>query len=563
MTDGKFTGEVVGFVPIKRQTFRYTAAVLRMSQKTAFMATIATLNRPYVFLTGATGLVGGLVLARLLSFGLPVAVMVRGHRKQSASERVASLMQRLEGRFGQLFTRPVVLDGDLVSPGLGMSPGDREWIAKNCDSVIHSAANLLFRPAVDHPENEPYRTNVEGTRQLLELMTSAGITEWHYVSTAYIAGLRSGRILEGEFDVGQEFGNDYERSKLMCEQLLRSSSSIHSLTVYRPSIVIDLQQKASIRADKTIDSAFAMFKALSQRFGLPEQGDWFRRLGFSGNERKNIVTVDWVSAMIVQIYRRPALHRQTYHLTSPTGTSVGELEGGFRAAVVDGGVKLPEGRIEVPALFNEQAAPFVAAFKPYFKDDPVFDRTNITNAMGVCGESELANLTVGALGDFYRQQAKPTVPVTQPSLPSSVWDSFVAVTTRGDLASNVVAFNAAAKHDRHLLGLELVGAGGGQWLLEESASGWLAIVGWPGSASIRFVVSAETMSRLTDRALSVHLAIEAGLIVLEVDASDDGVLTRGETSNIDAAIERFARLIAEVQQTAKQEVLKSEVANVH
>ena len=156
------------------------------------MDTPARHDRPFVLLTGGTGLVGGLVLAQLMRNEIPVALVVRGNRRQLAVERVDILMRRLEERFGRLFVRPVVLEGDMCQPGLGLSDADRRWIAANCGSVIHSAANLLFRPASEHPDNEPYRTNVEGTRYLLEVMISAQITEWHYVSTAYIAGLRVG-----------------------------------------------------------------------------------------------------------------------------------------------------------------------------------------------------------------------------------------------------------------------------------------------------------------------------------------------------------------------------------
>jgi thioester reductase-like protein len=329
--------------------------------------------RSFVLLTGSTGLVGGLVLARLLECQIPVAVLVRGNRRQTATERIEAVMGRLEERFGKLFVRPVVLDGDLCQPGLGLSETDRRWIAANCGSVIHSAANLLFRPASEHPDNEPYRTNVDGTRHLLEVATAAKISEWHYVSTAYVAGLRDGKILEQECNVGQQFGNDYERSKVIAEDMVRTSPAIRSLTVYRPSIVIDLHPTTSMRSDQTINSAFVMFQTLSKQFGLPERGEWFRRLGFGGEERKNIVTVDWVAAMIAEIYRRPALHGSTYHLTSPTGTSASTLEDGFRAAVQSSSMKLSPRRAEATALIDEHAAPFVAAFKPYFKDDPKFD----------------------------------------------------------------------------------------------------------------------------------------------------------------------------------------------
>lgn len=101
-------------------------------------------DRPFVLLTGGTGLVGGLLLAQLLHFGIPVALLVRGNRRQSAVMRVEALMRRLEERFERLFVRPVVLDGDLCQPELGLSHSDRQWTASNCGSVIHSAANLLF-----------------------------------------------------------------------------------------------------------------------------------------------------------------------------------------------------------------------------------------------------------------------------------------------------------------------------------------------------------------------------------------------------------------------------------
>ena len=510
-------------------------------------------SRPYLLLTGATGLVGGLVLARLLSCGLSVAVLVRGNRRLSAAERIESLMRRLEERFGRLFVRPVVLTGDLCTPGLGLSETTRQWISDNCDSVIHSAANLLFRPASEHPDNEPYRTNVDGTRTLLEVLSNAGITEWHYVSTAYIAGMRSGRILESESNVGQEFGNDYERSKTISEQMLRESPAIHSLTVYRPSIVIDLHPTTSMRSDQTINSAFLMFQALSQRFGLPERGDWFRRLGFSGHERKNIVTVDWVATMIAQIYRRPALHEKTYHLTSPTGTSAAELEDGFRTAVLEGGVKLPPRRAEATALIDEQAAPFVAAFKPYFKDDPKFDRANTAWAMDVCGESDLPVLTIEKLRDFCMRQTKPTPPGVAIRGDATAWERFVVGIGHSSLTRPI------AENCGPWIGGEILGPGGGQWLVQETTNGWIVLVGNAGSAPSRFIGASTTFNRMIDGQLSVSAAIESGLLRLEVETGDDGFPSAASLSQL---TEQLNRLIAGVQNASSDHCLRSEVAYV-
>lgn len=514
-------------------------------------------DRPFVLLTGATGLVGGLVLARLLSCELPVAVLVRGNRRQTAQERIESLMRRLEERFQRLFVRPVVLDGELCSAGLGLSVTDHAWLNANCGSVIHSAANLLFKPASEHPDNEPYRTNVDGTRHLLEVTASAGISEWHYVSTAYIAGLRTGRILERESNVGQEFGNDYERSKTMSEQMLRQSQQIASLTVYRPSIVIDLHPTTSMRSDQTINSAFLMFQALSQRFGLPERGDWFRRLGFSGHERKNIVTVDWVASMIAEIYRRPSLHGETYHLTSADGTSASELEDGFRAAVLEAGVKLPSRRVEATAQIDEQAAPFVAAFKPYFKDDPLFDRTNTVHAMQICNEADLPVLTVERLRDFCMRQTKPGGPPTVLRLTPSAWDQFRLDCDR--------SMEEADSLPANVFGIEVCGPGGGQWVVEECRRGWIVRTAHAGSESLRVIVSSSVFGELTSGIRTVSQAFAAGVLLIESDfCFEDHVPQdrRGQSCQATDLIETFSRLIAAVRRYPSQVGNKSEVAHV-
>jgi len=555
------------------------------------MSIPASHHRPFVLLTGVTGLVGGLVLAELLRCEIPVAVLVRPNRRQSAADRVESLMQRLEERFQGLFVRPVVVQGDLCEPGLGLSECDRQWLCINCGSVIHSAANLLFRPASEHPNNEPWRTNVDGTRHLLDITTAAGITEWHYVSTAYIAGLRSGRILENEADVGQQFGNDYEHSKTMAEQMLRKRCENRSLTIYRPSIVIDLHPTTSMRSDQTINSAFTMFQTLSQRFGLPKRGEWIQLLGFGGHERKNIVTVDWVARMIAQIYRRPALHGQTYHLTSPVGLSASELEDGFRAACELSGIQFPDQRPEITTSFNQQAAPFVAAFNPYFRDDPLFDRANITRAMNLCGESDVPHLTVDQLRDFCLRQIKPSRPVTAVASEQSAWSEFVtARKAKASLArpvGNLLSLQAGEKlleskpekdGDDAMTGLMLSGAGGGQWLLEDSPEGVRVHVAASDLAPVRWIAAADTFHDLIKGCLNISNAIESGLLMVEDDSDAAGNSNRSESENSPSSrrsadfspgqaeqrlIEQFSRLIIQIQRhQAGPRGLKSEVVRV-
>ncbi len=186
----------------------------------------------YYLLTGATGLLGNYLLRDLLRDGVPVAVLVRPSRRQTARQRIELLLAKWDAEQTSPLPRPVVLEGDITQDDLGLDANDLRWAAEYCSAVIHNAASLTFHATSE--EGEPYRSNLTGTRNVLDFARQAGIREFHHVSTAYVAGLREGRCLETELDVGQAFGNDYEKTKVASEQLVRGADFIDSLTVYRP-----------------------------------------------------------------------------------------------------------------------------------------------------------------------------------------------------------------------------------------------------------------------------------------------------------------------------------------
>ncbi len=180
------------------------------------------------------GLLGRYLSSDLLTSGNKLALLVRGNKRESAHQRVEALMQFWEKRLGEPLPRPVVLEGDIRQPLLGLSDDAVKWVARNCSAILHSAASLKFH---DDGCGEPRLSNIEGTRNVLALCEAASIRHLHYVSTAYVCGLRTGTIYESELDCQQEFRNDYERSKLEAEQLVRSAECLDQLTVYRPAVI--------------------------------------------------------------------------------------------------------------------------------------------------------------------------------------------------------------------------------------------------------------------------------------------------------------------------------------
>ena len=334
----------------------------------------------YVLLTGGTGLLGRYLIRDLTARGVRVALLVRPTRKMSAEQRVDALMATWEAQLRRSLARPHVIDADLTKPDLGLDDLDRDWISENCDLVLHNAASLTFHGT--DPDGEPWRSNVEGTRAILELCRRTGIVDLHQVSTAYVCGLRTDRVLESQLDVGQEPGNDYERSKMAAEVLVREAEFLSPPTIYRPSIIVGDSQNGFSTTFHGFYAALHLAHTLWQTAtsdprGAVQSEQAPTRLTLDGNERKNFVTVDWVSRAISEILVRPDCHGQTFHLTSPDPVTTGVLsdvleqviENCHNSFVGPGPLKDPS---NIEKLFYEQ----MQIYSSYWRDDPEFDTGN-------------------------------------------------------------------------------------------------------------------------------------------------------------------------------------------
>ena len=336
----------------------------------------------YYLLTGASGLLGSYVLRDCFLAGHHMAVLVRPTETQSARERVDVSLANWEERTGQVLPRPVVLEGDLCRPDAGLTASDLHWVANHCRAVIHGAASLIFFGP--DRQKEPWLTNVEGTRRVLDLCGRCGIREFHHVSTAYVCGLREGPILETEIDLGQQMGNDYERSKLEAEKLVRSAALLQPPTIYRPSIIVGDSQTGYTSAFHgfyaMVKLAHTLASQIVHRSTTAEMV--FQAFNLKGHEQKDYVPVDWVSAVITHLLGRPEHHGKTYHLTAAEPTPVALWSRAIQDAV------RRYSRMADPSdssrrdarWFEEMFLGQAEIYRSYWRDDPRFDRTHTATA---------------------------------------------------------------------------------------------------------------------------------------------------------------------------------------
>ena len=280
-----------------------------------------------------------------------------------------------------ILPRPVVIEGSLAEVDLGLDGGSRRWIGRNCDRVLHNAASLTFHVA---PDGEPYLSNVEGTQRLLELCRDMGIRQFHHVSTAYVCGLRGDRCRESELDVGQAFGNDYERSKVQAETMIRRAKYLDRATIFRPAIIVGDSQSGYT---STFHGFYALLKLAHTLARWIARGSTsaealIAAFELSGDERKNFVPVDWVSAVMTHVLGRPEHHGKTYHLVARKPLLLCRMAHVIQEAVEAYSTLADESdatRCD-GAWFQQAFKDQLEIYRPYWRDDPEFDYSNTAAA---------------------------------------------------------------------------------------------------------------------------------------------------------------------------------------
>lgn len=411
----------------------------------------------YLLLTGATGLVGRYVLRKLLVRQRPVAVLVRQGKLSSARDRMEAVLQHGEAVLGRSLPRPVVLESDLREPGLGLAPADERWITGHCDRVLHSAASMVFKAQGD---GEPDRTNVEGTRALLELCRRTGLRDFHHVSTAYLCGLRTGRVLETELDLGQDLGNVYEASKMAAEKLVRQATWLTQQTFYRPGSIVGDSSTGYTTSYHGFYLPLQLAYTMCSRIPPEEMGDrFFSVLGLRGDEGKNFVPVDWVARALTELLLRPATHGQTYHLTAPRTVNVRQMQRVIQESIrrwskrKTADTASPTDLATCEALFRRH----MEVYRSHWRDDPQFDRTNLVRALPGLTCPEMTHERMMATARFAIEHNFATVQHQTVERPFDGDDWFAAHYAR--YAENGVAPVASGRD----LTLEVSGSGGGVW----------------------------------------------------------------------------------------------------
>jgi nucleoside-diphosphate-sugar epimerase len=310
-----------------------------------------------VLVTGAAGLLGGEVCARLVAAGHSVTALV--HRNPDVC-----------GNDGKTVCVTAILKGDVSQDRFGWDEANFRQVAGGHDLLVHCAATVRF----DLPEADYAAVNIGGTANALEL-ARAGAMRYLHVSTAYVCGTRSGPIREDDPLPETGFANGYEASKAAGERLVRDSGLPWSIA--RPSVVVGDSSTGAIRQ---FDTTYAAFKLIAE--------GRVRHMEARAAATLDFVPIDHVAAGIVAL--TDAGERAaggTYHLVSAQPLPVARFTGAIGAYP-----QFHEPALVPPEDFEPAALPpmerrlyrrVAGLYASYFQRDPHFDDSAMRGLTGL------------------------------------------------------------------------------------------------------------------------------------------------------------------------------------
>ncbi|MHC4720614.1 MAG: SDR family oxidoreductase [Planctomycetota bacterium] len=328
-----------------------------------------------VLLTGITGNLGSWLAVEMLRQGKNVLALMRDQNSKDAPGRLDRILDIAGGR--NLKDNIEIIHGDICKKGLGLKAN-----AKNLNrlsKIIHCAACTKF---LDEDGKSHQMMNVQGTLNVLELAGRLSLPLVH-VSSAYIAGKRTGTVKEDEIDLGQSFNNIYEDTKCRSEMLVHNWAQTNSLPVVilRPSIVLgDSQYGKTVHFTSLYD--YMRVLALI----VPRLGNNCIRVAAKPGVTKNIIPVDYFAKVSSYIISRGT--SGTYHITNPAPLAMKDFARIFSRIFGFNRYKLVKADSFLshkPNRIERLIQKSTSVYDPYMLSEPVFDRTNTDKVLAGSG----------------------------------------------------------------------------------------------------------------------------------------------------------------------------------
>lgn len=250
-----------------------------------------------IVLTGGTGNLGFFLIEELLRRkNIELVLLVRGTSQEEARNRVREIIGKKE-------KKTKIFQADLTKKYFGLAKSEYIELAKRTTHILHSAASTIFTLPIE----EARFYNVKTTKNIINFAAECpNLFRFGFVSTAMVAGKRSGLILESEFEHKAGFKNTYEQSKYEAEALVRKNAQRLPTVIFRPPLIVT--PRPSLKS-KAVVNYLTLLISLVARGYLP----------FVPGTKNSIMNiVDGVDAarMMTRLMFKKHLSHMVYHITN-------------------------------------------------------------------------------------------------------------------------------------------------------------------------------------------------------------------------------------------------------
>lgn len=340
----------------------------------------------WVLVTGATGFLGAALVHELICRSRRVLCLVRAATPAEARSRLTAALRPWRADTERLLESGLlaVVRGDVLAADVGTSSDVIVRLRGSVSAVVHSAGNTRFSETAT---GEPHRTNVEGTGNVLALARKLECRDWHFISTAFVAG-EADEASEAIATEPPPFRNAYEQSKWQAERsaLSAADDAGATLTIYRPSSIVghSANGQASL-----FNGVYYLFRATGLIARAIEQHPEYDRhaiplrIPASSQNRPNLICIDDVATAFGVLFDSPEARGGIYHLTHPDPPTNGQIRrvleshydiAGGRFAVDEVAAAAADRDSPIQQLFDEMTE----AVRDYLFDAPRFERTKIS-----------------------------------------------------------------------------------------------------------------------------------------------------------------------------------------
>ena len=263
-----------------------------------------------VFLTGFPGFIAGRLVKRLAREGAHFILLAQPSLVERAQKEIASIAQET----GAPAANFSIVEGDITKEALGLSQNEQDRVRAEATTLFHLAA--IYDLAVT--KEIAQLVNVEGTRNVNDFARSIrSLRRYHYVSTCYVAGKRSGLIREDELAHSAGFRNYYEESKHLAEKAVDAMKSELPVTIHRPSVVCGDSQTGETAK---YDGIYYLIHYLRKWPG----GLTLLNIG-NRDVRLNLVPIDFVIEAMVALAQDERARGATVQLADPAPLTTEQL----------------------------------------------------------------------------------------------------------------------------------------------------------------------------------------------------------------------------------------------